>query len=134
MKKLLLLLVFLPAAAMGRGVYDHELNLTIEHEYPELPPVEVTELTVTSGLSEKDIAEGISGAIAAGSHQFDYTTTRWQLSLTGAWLLDESEDNFSVGLGKRFGEDSFLPNSLFHGSYTPIGDGDWVHLGVTIVF
>lgn len=99
---------------------------------PAPPP---SNLTITEEMDEEAMSRALSVAIPAGAHQFDYTTTRYQMSLTGAWQFGGEDDSgYSVGMGKRFGQDSFLPNALFHGSYTPDGDDDWLQLGVTIVF
>lgn len=131
-----LLMVTLAAEAHHR---HHDITINLEYPDQSTPPAPspgptVQETTIFTGADPAEMLALTTGAIAAGSHQFDYSTTRWQLSLTGTWLIDESEDNFSVGVGKRFGEESFLPNSLFHGSYTPVGNHDFMQLGVTIVF
>ncbi len=94
-----------------------------------------TEPVLFTGLTDSDLADTMAASIAGGSHQFDYSTTRWQLSMSGVWEFGgEQANSFSAGVAKRFGEDSFLPNALFHSSYTPKGSEDWFQFGVLIVF
>lgn len=119
-----LILLFLPLAA---GASRGDTYITNNY-YP-------TETTIISGMSDTDINALITGTLAGGSHQFDFSTTNWQLSLTGAVnMSDWDEDsNFSFAVGKRFGKDSKIPNALWHVSYTPIEDDDYVVFGGTIV-
>jgi hypothetical protein len=91
-------------------------------------------MTIIEGISDKDLAEGLAGAMAAGAHQFDFSTSDWQGSVTGSkQLSDEEEGNVSFAVGKRFKE-NFMPNVLVHFTYTPIGSDDWVVVGGTFRF
>ena len=99
---------------------------------------EVTDVTnwrLSDSWSESDINEIIGGSIAAGSHQFDWVTTRWQLSITGATQTSnwDEDTSFSFAIGKRFGKDHWMPNALWHVSYTHgILDNNYVAGGATI--
>lgn len=96
---------------------------------------EVENWRLTGDLSDSDMIEVIGGALAGGSHQFDWVTTRWQLSITGATTTsDWDEDtNFSFAIGKRFGKEHWMPNALYHLSYTPdLLGNDYVVGGATI--
>ena len=80
------------------------------------------ETTVTGGLSDNEIAELLVIGVAAGSHQFDFSTQDWQGSLTGAFY--DSEDAVSFGIAKRW--DAF-GKVLLHGNYTQkSGEDLWV--------
>lgn len=109
---------------------------TINNYYETPAPVqEVTNLSISNGISHADLLSLSSAVLAGGAHQFDYSTTKWQLSLTGDFHTSDwdADNEFSVGMGKRFGKDSWIPNALFHGAYTPVLDDHHVTLGVTIV-
>ena len=88
-------------------------------------------MTITEGMSSSEVAELLTVAATAGSHQFDFSTTDWQGSVVGAWY--DEEDAVSFGVAKRFKE-SFLPNVLLHGSYTQNGSEDLVVIGGTFRF
>lgn len=80
-------------------------------------------------------SELINGVLAGGSHQFDWITTRWQFSITASMMTSDWDEDakFSFAFAKKFGEDSWVPNALYHASYTPDIDGeDFVHGGATI--
>ena len=78
--------------------------------------------TLTAGLSDSEIAELLTIGVAAGSHQFDFSTQDWQGSVTGAFY--DGEDAVSFGIGKRW--DKF-GKVLMHGSYTQkSGEDLWV--------
>lgn len=87
--------------------------------------------SLTGGLSDNEIAQLLTIGVAAGSHQFDFSTTDWQGSITGAWYDDE--DAVSFGVAKKFSE-SFMPNVLLHGNYTQNGGEDLVVIGGTFRF
>lgn len=89
------------------------------------------EVTLTDGLSDSEVAALLTVAASAGAHQFDFSTTDWQGSITGAWYDDE--DAVSFGVAKRFSED-FLPNVLLHGNYTQNGSDDLWVIGGTFRF
>ena len=94
------------------------------------PTVHPVEMTITSGVSDKDLAEGIATAIAGGGHQFDFATFDWQGSVTAAFELDENADAVSFGVGKRW--ESI--DALFHGGYTQMGSSDFIQIGATFRF
>lgn len=114
--------------------HNHDHNTTINNYYNETN--EACSLCINSGISESDMNEIVASALAGGSHQFDFSTTHWQLSVTGATSTsDWDEDSeFSFGAGKRFGKDHWMPNALYHIEYTPdIGDTDYISFGATFV-
>jgi len=89
----------------------------------------------SSGLSDNDIVDIVSGSIAAGSHHLSPLTTRWQISFTGATTTSDfdEETNFSFAIGKRFGKDHWMPNALWHASFSPdIQGNDYVAVGATV--
>lgn len=118
-------------------VWAHSINIdkSVNNYYYTTELTEITEnMSITSGKTGAQLAAGISAAMAAGSHQFDWSTTDYQLSATIALHASgENENNASVAIAKKF-NDSFLPNALFHGSYTPIGNDDYFVFGATIRF
>ncbi|MDH3466183.1 MAG: hypothetical protein OES26_09795, partial [Gammaproteobacteria bacterium] len=132
-----LIMIFKPAQANHR--HWHGYDITINNYFYETTEVtevtEVTEssLTVAGGASQSDLLSISSSLLAGGAHQFDYSTTKWQLSLTGDFAISDwaSDNEFSIGVGKRWGKDSWLPNALFHGAYTPVLDDDHITIGVT---
>ena len=85
--------------------------------------------SITSGLSDNEIAELLTTGVAAGSHQFDFSTTDWQGSITGAWYDDQ--DAVSFGLARRW--DKF-GRVLLHGNYTQNGGEDLWVVGGTFRF
>ena len=120
-----LILLILGPVVMAGG-YNKTVNNVTNNYY------EVTEqsFTITDGVSDKDLAEGIATAIAAGAHQFDFATFDWQGSVTAAFEPDENVDSVSFGIGKRW--ESI--DALWHGGYTQIGDSDFVQIGATFRF
>ena len=126
-----------PAKADEKNHFKH-VDLTINNYYENPEPVvnttNLTELTITNSLSSSDLAAGVATAMAAGGHQFDFSTTDWQGSITGVWQLsDENENNASFAIGKRWKE-GFMPNALVHFTYTPNGSEDWIMVGGTFRF
>lgn len=132
--------VFLMLALLeSASAHDIDINSgnTINNYYV----TEVTEVirpesptTITYGMSDVDLAKGIATAMAAGGHQFDFSTSDWQGSIVGAWQLGgDDENNASFALGKRFSE-SFMPQTMLHMTYTPDGDDDWLMVGGTFRF
>lgn len=81
--------------------------------------------TITSGLSDNDLAEGLSMAASAGGHQFDFATFDWQGSIVGAWYDDT--DAVSFGLAKRWEK----ADALFHANYTQNGSENLLVVGST---
>ena len=92
-------------------------------------------MCVSGGLSDGDLARGLSLAMAAGGHELDFSTQDWQLSATYALQVNEDEEGAgSFKLGKRW--DRFA-DVLMHVTYTPEQGqdyGDWVVVGGTIRF
>ena len=88
-------------------------------------------MNITNGISSDDLAKGVATAMAAGGHQFDYSTQSFQASVNAAFQASgENENNVSFGLAKRWDE----MDALFHMSYTPNGSDDWVTVGGTFRF
>ena len=77
----------------------------------------ITNKSVTTGVSDNDLAEGVATALAAG-HHFDYSTTQVQIGLTGAYYDDESA--ISVGVAKRWKD----VDALWHGAYSTSGNDE----------
>ena len=87
----------------------------------------ITNINVMS--SSESIAKGVAAAMAAGGHQFDYSTNAWQGSVTGAFQMSqEDENNLSFAVGKRFNK------ALMHFTYTPASSDTWVMMGGTFRF
>lgn len=84
---------------------------------------------ITGGLSDSEIAELLTVGVAAGSHQFDFSTQDWQGSVTGAWY--DNEDAVSFGVAKRWDR---LGQVLLHGSYTQHSSEDLWVVGGTFRF
>lgn len=84
--------------------------------------------SITEGISDEELAKGLSTSFAAGGHHFDFATLRWQGSVVGAWY--DSESAVSFGMAKRF--EKF--DALWHGSYTENGENGAVVGGVTFRF
>ena len=128
------LFVFLLLVAPAEAHGNHDHDTTINNYYESDP--DVTNISNVSGISDSDLTEIIGSSLAGGSHQFDFSTTKLQLSVTGATSTsDWDEDSeFSFAIGKRFGKDSKIPNALWHVGYTPdiVGD-DYIHGGATFV-
>ena len=106
----------------------HGGDTTVNNNFNDV--TEITEVsTITTGVSDKELAEGLAGAASAGSHQFDFSYSGYQGSVTGAFI--DSEDSVSFGLAKRFKK----VDALIHGSYTRVLDNDhlWV-IGTTFRF
>lgn len=119
---IMLCLVVLPVFAGGNHVTINNYEVT-----------EVVEnTTITTGVSDGDLAKGLAASFAAGGHQFDFSTTDWQGSITGAWQLSEEEENaVSFGIAKRF--DKFA-RVLTHVNYTENGSDNWLVVGGTFRF
>ena len=109
--------------------------VVINNYYDSPEPVgtqSVETMTIISGVSDADLAEGIATAMAAGGHQFDYSTQSWQGSVNAAFQVSgETENNVSFGVAKRWTQ----MDALFHMSYTPTSSSDsWVTVGGTFRF
>lgn len=131
----MLLLVALEAEAGGNNNDYIECYQCSTNHITEV--TEVSNWRLTESLSESDLNSIIGSTLAGGSHQFDWVTTRVQLSITfSTTTTDWDEDtNFSFAIGKRFGKDSKIPNALWHLGYTPdiYDDNDYIHGGATIL-
>lgn len=121
MVALMLLFMALPAEASKPNIY---IDNSVTNNYNT--PGETT--SITQGLSDSEIAELLTVGVAAGSHQFDYSTLDWQGSIVGSWYDDESAVSF--GVGKRFSK----LDALFHSSYTQNGSEDLFVFGGTFRF
>ena len=135
-------LAFAPVLAHGTQSHNHgeivnnidnsTTNNYITESAPAVDQLSAAPLTITEGVSDTDLARGIVSAMAAGGHQFDYSTTDWQASINTAWQISDEEENaVSFGLGKRF---ESLGKTLLHGSYTENGSRSWVGVGATFRF
>ena len=122
-------LAIAPAFAGG----NHNITINNYYENPEPSSVTTVEqTTITSAVSKNDLAQGLAAAFAAGGHQFDFSTTDWQGSITGAWQLSDEEENaVSFGIAKRF--DRFA-QVLMHTNYTENGSDQWLVVGGTFRF
>ena len=113
---MLLLMLYWGEAQAGGECIDNSCNTTNNYYGNGV------ETSVTGGLSAGEIAELLTIGVAAGSHQFDFSTQDWQGSLTGAFY--DSEDAVSFGIAKRW--DAF-GKVLLHGNYTQkSGEDLWV--------
>jgi hypothetical protein len=129
--------LFVEAQAGGNHNDYIECYQCVTNHTTEVTEVnEVSNWSLTGSLSDADINDIVASTLAGGSHQFDWVTTRWQLSITFATSTsDWDEDtNFSFAIGKRFGKDHWMPNALWHVGYTPdiYDDNDYVHGGATV--
>ena len=121
----LAILFFYPIEAKATR-YDPDIEVNINDITEVTEVVEIN--TITSGVSDSDLAKGLSAAGASGGHQFDFGTHDWQGSIVGAWYDDE--DAVSFGIGKRWEK----VDALFHGSYTQNGSDDLFVIGGTFRF
>ena len=136
---IILAVIFKPAEASGN--HGHDITVNNYYEYPDPSGIQdinyldggsINNVSVTTGVSDKDLQQGLAAALAGGSHQFDYSTTDYQVSVAGVWeMSSENETGYSFGFGKRFKEHKYIPDALFHLSYTPNDDQDYVGFGAT---
>jgi hypothetical protein len=104
-------------------------GVTVNNNFNET--VEVIETTtITNGVSDKELAEGLAMALAAGGHQFDFATYDWQGSIVGSYESGEEENAVSFGLGKHFKK----MDALLHTSYTQSSGEHYVTFGGTFRF
>lgn len=104
-------------------------GITINNNITEVVEVRTEINTITSGLSYNDLAKGLSMAAASGGHQLDWSSYRWQGSITGAWY-DET-DAVSFAVGKRWDR---LGDALIHFNYTQNGSENLYVIGSTFRF
>ena len=97
-------------------VVSADINFEQNNYYPT---------TITSGVDEQELAQGLAVSLAAGAHQFDHGTFDWQASITGAWFDDESAISFSGA--KRW---ESMPG-LLHLGYTENGENGAIVIGWT---
>jgi hypothetical protein len=98
------------------------------HPAPVVTTTSVENYSITEGVSTTDLARGV--AMSGASHQFDFSTQDLQLGVTGASF--DGEQALSLGVAKRFAKDSWVPNALFHGSFSTTGSSDELYtFGVT---
>lgn len=128
--------LFVEAQAGGNHNDYIECYQCVTNHVTEVTEIDEIYNRSADGLSDSDIINLSSSLLAGGSHQFDYSTTNLQLSLTGATTTSDWDEDtqFSFALAKRFGKDSWVPNALWHTSYTPdILGNDYVSFGALIV-
>lgn len=118
------ILVTLFTNAFAGGNHDPDIVINI-YDTPDpadtsVNTTSVDNYTITNGVSKTDLARGV--AMAGAQHQFDYSTTDWQLGVAGATYAGENA--LSLGVAKRFGDDSWVPNILLHGSFSDSGGND----------
>ena len=82
---------------------------------------ESNSMTITSGVSNNELSEGLSAAAAVAAHKFDLNIPGGQWGVSGAYESGNDENAFSGGIGWRF--DGI--DALFTGAATTIGD-DWL--------
>ena len=150
MNKLEILLVFLAVVcaviistlfttAIAGGKHDdivinnyYETNNYYPSDTKQAPvtttTADVTPLSITSGISDSDLAKGLSGVMAVGAHSFDYSTQDFQGSVTAA--LYDDETGFSVGIAKRWEK----IDAMFHAAGTQVGSDTAVVIGTTFRF
>ena len=102
------------AGAQAGGKHTHTAPA------PVVTTTSVENYSITEGVSSTDLARGI--AMAGASHQFDFSTQDLQLGVTGATF--DGEQALSLGVAKRFANNSWVPNALFHGSFSTTGSSD----------
>lgn len=90
----------------------------------------LTENTIISGTSDEDLAAGLAMALAAGAHQFDFSTYDYQGSIVGSWETGDDENAVSFGLAKHFKK----VNALLHTSYTQSSGEHYITFGGTFRF
>lgn len=80
-----------------------------------------SETTITSGVSNSELAEGLAATAAHGGHQFDYSVKDWQGSIVGGFIQGDHDENaVSFAVGKRFER----IDALFHTGFTQINSDD----------
>ena len=120
-----IIMALLYSNADASGNHGHDVVINNYYDTPDPADVgtqstDVTNLSITNGVSEQDLARGV--AMAGAQHNFDYSTTDWQLGVAGATYAGENA--LSLGVAKRFGDDSWVPNILLHGSFSDSGGND----------
>ncbi len=110
--------------------HDHDIDIDIfvDNGGNEASTSDCT-TCITGGLSDSEVAELLTVGVAAGSHQFDFSTQDWQGSVTGSWYDDENAVSF--GLAKRW--DRF-GQVLLHGNLTQNGSENLYVFGGTFRF
>lgn len=91
------------------------------HPAPVVTTTSVENYSITEGVSSTDLARGVAMSGAA-NQQFDFSTQDLQLGVTGATF--DGEQALSLGVAKRFAKDSWVPNALFHSSFSTTGSSD----------
>jgi hypothetical protein len=89
---LFMVLTIWAGLAFGSKYHNSTTNNVTNNHFTE-------ETTITSGVSDKDLAEALSLAYSMNFH-FDMATYDWQAGVTGAIYDDENAVSF--GLAKRF--------------------------------
>jgi hypothetical protein len=115
---ILLILWLSPAEASGRNSTTNITNV--------YPSTMIT--SITSGVSDRDLAKGLAGTMAMGAHQFDYSTQDFQGSVTAS--LYDDETGFSAGVAKRWE----AIDAMFHAAATQVDSDAAVVIGATFRF
>ena len=124
MRILFLVLLFSGSVYAGG---NHNSDTTINFN----DVTEISQITsITTGISDKDLAEGLALALAAGSHQFDFSTYDWQGSIVGSYESGEEENAVSFGLAKHFRD----MDTLLHTSYSQSSGDHYLTFGGTFRF
>ena len=106
--------LFFASQVMAGGKHTHTVP------DPVVTTTSIENYSITEGVSNTDLARGV--AMAGAQHNFDFSTTDWQLGVSGANY--ESEAALSLGVAKRFGDNAWIPNILLHGSFSTTGSSD----------
>jgi hypothetical protein len=128
----MLMLYWDAAQASHYGDVDIDIDNSTTNNYYDQEAAGPT--SITAGMSDKDLAAGLAMSMAAGSHQFDFSTQDNQLSVTYVIQIeDEEQRGYSIAYARRWDR---LGQALLTVSYTPSQDdiGDYVVFGGTIRF
>lgn len=87
---------------------------------------------LTRGVSGKDLRRGMTASMAMGLHQFDFSTTDHQVSVTYAFEASNEDDgNASVAYARNWKNVSWMPNALVHIEYAENDGDDYIGFGGT---
>ena len=114
------LLVSLPAFAGGYTVNNYVTTEEVTEE--------VTNLTVTEGLSDEDISEVLSYSAAISNVHLDFDTFKWQGGVGVGY--HDGENAFAGMLGKRFE----TLDALWSVSYSEVLDHSAIGVGASFRF
>ena len=132
--------LLLPAAILALILWPfksnaHHSKVHVTNNYYDVTEitevVEVQNYDMANGVSERDLASGLSMAMAIGGHQFDFGYADLQLSLTGAYELDGEEENAYSFAGAIRPQFLFKGKVLTHFAYTESGGDKFIMFGGT---